>query len=270
MLAARVYDVAGTGALMHYLDRRGGDPPVLAIHGLGCAGSDFAPLWRAAEPPLAARRLLVPDLLGFGVSHRPEWFDYTLPRQAALLWSWLDELGVRVVDLVGHSMGGTIATLMALAASDRVARLVVVEPNLVASDATVSAQVAAQAARDFVAGFPTWFERQREEGAPAGWLATLRQADPLAFWRSAHSLVLTGQDPGLLDAFLRLQVPRAFIAGERTMRVSPPRSIPAIERAGVPVHVVPGAGHAVMEDNPEGFLAAVSSALVAEAGPPAG
>ena len=60
------------------------------------------------------------------------------------------------------------------------------------------------------------------------------------------------------DVLLGLPMPRAVVEGERSGWLA---GDPAIRAAGIPVHVVPDAGHTMMLDNPVGFAAAVVAAL---------
>ncbi len=67
------------------------------------------------------RQLLVYDRRGVGDSDRPD--DYGLEHQLADLSAVVDEAGWDRFDLVGHSMGGFIATAFAIRHPDRVNRL---------------------------------------------------------------------------------------------------------------------------------------------------
>lgn len=99
-------------------------PPLLFLHGWGAshkywlhAFSGFAPRWRC----------LAPDLPGFGLSEKPAR-DYTVEGLSRWVGGFLDRLNIPRVTLVGHSMGGTIALLFALANPGRVEKLALVNP----------------------------------------------------------------------------------------------------------------------------------------------
>jgi len=99
----------------------GDGAPLLLLHGWGVSSQLFEPL----VPMLAAgRRLIVPDLPGFGETPPPPaaWSsgDY-----AAWVAALLDRTGVERCDVVGHSNGGRIALALAARHADRVHRLVV-------------------------------------------------------------------------------------------------------------------------------------------------
>lgn len=99
-------------------------PAALLLHGwLDNAGS-FAPLARA----LPGRRLWIPDLPGHGRSgHRPPGTWYHFVDYVSDVMALAQALGLDEFDLVGHSMGGAIATLVAAAYPERIRRLVLVE-----------------------------------------------------------------------------------------------------------------------------------------------
>ncbi|MFJ8444193.1 alpha/beta fold hydrolase [Kitasatospora griseola] len=96
------------------------DGPVLVLlHGLGLGAADFADVL----PELAAdRRVLALDLRGHGGSDRPG--AYTLDLLCGDVLAALDALGPARVDLLGHSMGGVVAYLLAGRHPERVRRLV--------------------------------------------------------------------------------------------------------------------------------------------------
>jgi pimeloyl-ACP methyl ester carboxylesterase len=98
------------GGEVQIVDRgpRDGDPIVL-IHCFTCAID-----WWDATMPLLARnhRVIAIDLLGHGGSEKPA-SGYSIPDQADLVAAALQRLGVRRAEVVGHSLGGTVAVGLA-------------------------------------------------------------------------------------------------------------------------------------------------------------
>ena len=248
----RYHDLPGTrpGA--------GGDAarPLLLVHGLGCAGScDYPRL--AREPALAGRRLLLVDLLGFGFSDRPEGFGYAVEDHAAALAELLDGLDLPPLDLFGHSMGGAVAIVLATLRPERVARLALGEPNLVAGGGLFSRPIAAMAEAEWVArGHARTVRAAAAQGDPI-WAGSAAAASPLAFHRGACSLVRGGA-PAWLDQLAALRLPRAAIYGARSL---PDADADRLTALGLPLHVVPEAGHSMAWENPAGLAEALAAAL---------
>ena len=98
--------------------------PVMMIHGSG-PGVTAWPNWRLVIPELAKnRRVIAPDMLGFGYSERPEDQIYNRERWVKHAIGVLDELGLDQVDLVGNSFGGGLALALAIEHPQRIRRLV--------------------------------------------------------------------------------------------------------------------------------------------------
>jgi 2-hydroxymuconate-semialdehyde hydrolase len=98
--------------------------PVLLIHGSGPGVSAWAN-WRLTIPALAAgRRVIAPDMVGFGYSERPNGVRYNLDTWVAQAVGLLDALKIEQADLVGNSFGGGLALALAIRHPKRVRRLV--------------------------------------------------------------------------------------------------------------------------------------------------
>src|SRR5262245_37812146 len=106
-------------------------PPLVMLHGWAASHkfwkycfSAFSPRWR----------VVAPDLVGFGISEKPDR-DYTLEGYASWLGKSLDSLKLDRVTLVAHSMGATVALLYALQNPGRIQKLVVSNPVIVGKTA---------------------------------------------------------------------------------------------------------------------------------------
>ncbi|EDM48671.1 alpha/beta fold hydrolase [Marinobacter algicola] len=98
--------------------------PVMMIHGSGPGVTAWAN-WRLVIPELAKnRRVVAPDMLGFGYTQRPEDNTYNRERWVAHAIGVLDALDLQQVDLVGNSFGGGLALALAIEYPERVRRLV--------------------------------------------------------------------------------------------------------------------------------------------------
>lgn len=105
-----------------------GQPPVLFVHGSGPGVSAWAN-WRLVLPRLATqRRVVAPDMLGFGYTDRPQPADqsgvYTMDAWVQQAVDLLDALDIAQADLVGNSFGGALSLALAIRHPQRVRRLV--------------------------------------------------------------------------------------------------------------------------------------------------
>ncbi|MFC5139115.1 alpha/beta fold hydrolase [Actinomycetospora rhizophila] len=115
--------VRAAGVLTNYHDHGAGEP-VLLIHGSGPGVSAWAN-WRGVIPQLAARRrVLAPDIIGFGYTERPDHFAFTRENWVEHLIGFLDALELERVSIVGNSFGGALGLWLASRYPNRVERLV--------------------------------------------------------------------------------------------------------------------------------------------------
>ena len=256
----RLHNVTVYGLGVAVASIQSGSSPALTLawlHGLGGASTiQFA---RAAtHPSLAGVTSLLIDLPGFGRSSRPDAWDYTMESQSTVVLEVLSRISEGPVALFGHSMGGSVAILCAERAPDAFRQLIVAEPSLKVGGGPTSAYIAAQEEEAYVCHGHEVLLRATRRGARAGnpeamsWQEAVELASPLAMHRSATSLV-ADRTPPLREIFDTLAVPRALILGASSAYASRP--------AGVPVHIVPNAGHVMMAGSPEGFVTALVAAL---------
>ena len=110
---------AATADVGRIIDLPGGDlqvredgprdaPNIVLLHGFACSMR----WWDGVIPILARdRHVITFDLLGHGGSEKPRQ-GYSMEDQARRVSAALDRLGVRRATIVGHSMGGAVATAL--------------------------------------------------------------------------------------------------------------------------------------------------------------
>ncbi|MEU6254409.1 alpha/beta hydrolase [Streptomyces sp. NPDC047043] len=241
----------GKGSCIRWTETPGAEPARVYVHGLGSVSAVYH-AHIAARPELAGRRSLFVDLPGHGISDRPEHFGYTLEDHADALAAALDAAGLSGAELVAHSMGGSVAVVLAHRRPDLVSRLVLTEANLdpFPPPTAGSSSIHAYEEDAFVDG---GHARVLEHVGPL-WAATMRLADPRALHRSAVGL-RHGSQPAVRSLLEELPIERVYLQGELSGELA---GAEALEAAGVRVLTVAGAGHNVMFDNPDAFTAAVA------------
>lgn len=121
--------VQGESLRMAYMDVQPGSPNnrnVMLLHGKNFCGS----YWYQTAQNLAkyGYRVIIPDQIGFGKSSKPQRIQYTFHLLATLSRDLLDTLRINKVSVVGHSMGGMLATRFSLMFPDRTEKLILENP----------------------------------------------------------------------------------------------------------------------------------------------
>lgn len=112
--------------LVHYRDEGPRDDPlpIVLIHGAAAS----LHTWEGWAAALRGRRRVISfDLPGFGLTGPRSDEDYSIDADARFVLALMDALGVRRAALAGNSLGGEIAWRTALAAPQRVGRLILVD-----------------------------------------------------------------------------------------------------------------------------------------------
>ncbi len=101
---------------------------ILLLHGFGGSATN----WLKTIPLLADEgyRVVAVDLKGFGFSEKRVDVDYSHPSQIEFLDSFVEQLELRNITLVGHSMGGNVATMYYQKYPEKIETLVLVSAAL--------------------------------------------------------------------------------------------------------------------------------------------
>ncbi|MDE3206556.1 MAG: alpha/beta hydrolase [Acidobacteriota bacterium] len=168
--------------------RVGAGHPVLFLHGVGF--TDGAESWSRAIRHLApSHDAIAVDLLGWGDGDRLE-AEYSFAYLVDFVREFQDALGLRSCDVVGHSMGGWVASLLAYESPQRVDRLV-----LVASGGTATRPL----------GSMTRFEPPASAGEIRRALIDQRgHPDDAATEALARAQFERGRTPGRVEAYRRI------------------------------------------------------------------
>ena len=128
-VAFHAFASQGQALKMAYLDVRPTTPTgktILLLH-----GKNFnAAYWEETIKALQNKgfRVIAPDQIGFGKSTKPTQYQYSFHQLAANTKSILDSLKISKVIVVGHSMGGMLATRFALTYREMTEKLILENP----------------------------------------------------------------------------------------------------------------------------------------------
>ena len=122
-------EVAGLPQRIHYHEQGEGEA-VIFLHGAGGGASGYSN-FKGNYPEFAEAgfRSIVPDLIGYGLSSKPDLEQYDLDLFIAGIKGLVDGLGLEKITLLGNSLGGAVALGYALAHPDDVARLILMAPG---------------------------------------------------------------------------------------------------------------------------------------------
>jgi len=113
------------GNKIRYLESGTSGKSLVLIHGLGAS----AERWEFVLPFFEKHfRVIVPDLIGFGLSDKPV-ADYTIEFFSKFLFSFLEKIKITKPILIGSSLGGQITADFAANYSNMVEKLILISPS---------------------------------------------------------------------------------------------------------------------------------------------
>lgn len=226
--------------------------PLVLLHGL----SGSSRWWKRNVLELARDfRVLVPDMLGFGRTRLRGRLP-AIPRLAEVLAEWMGRLRLGPVALVGHSMGGQIATHLAARFPERLRHLVLVDSAGIPRPLTPRGVVrfAADLAPPSRWGDPAFLPVIAGDALFAG---------PRTILRAIAHIMRDDVRPLLPE----VRVPTLVVWGERDTLI--PMAHAREFHEGIPgarLVVLAGAAHNPMVDRPEAFNRTVRDFLLEEGG----
>jgi lipase len=234
--------------------------PVVFVHGLFQMLGDLG----AAEF-LAPRLAIIPDLPGYAGNRSIDPGNLSIERAAEYLHEQIHSAGFDKAHIVGHSVGGAVAVLLADRYPNHVASVVNVEGNFTLKDAFWSAKIARMDGREAETLLDSY------AADPAGWLTRagivptaeavasaqrgLNAQPPATVQAMARSVVQTTAEPSYLErvkAVLESGIPFHLVAGERS-RASWDVPEFALQEA-TSLTIQPAVGHMMMLEDRLGFL----------------
>ena len=240
--------VGGVGLTVAVAGRDGGLAPVVFLHGFGSTKEDYLDI--AGQRAFTGRPFLAYDAPGCGDTCCEDLSRLSIPFLVKTARAVLDYAGIRRFHLVGHSMGGLTALLLAYQEPGRVLSLVDIEGNLAPEDCFLSRQILTHPADDDDGFLGKFTERARRSPSASSALfaASLRhKVRPGAVRGIFESMVDLSDHDDLMAKFLALPCPRMFMYGEENSALS---YLAALAAGGVELAEIPHSGHWPMYANP--------------------
>lgn len=239
------------------------DPPVLFIHGLGTSGEEFKDA--LTNEWMEDQSIYIIDLLGYGKSDKPDCFSYSVEKQALIIHGIIKALGLSRVNVVAHSMGGTIGICLSKMYPEVVEKLILIEGNIIPNGGKISKTIKAYGSEEaFSQNYKEFIERYNKPSFPPAYnfYKTLLQTKPFVVYRTAVSTLETVTDQFYHD-YLKMELPRYYIAGADSYYKVSKEVIDDFNANNIGFSVVSNATHSVMTSNPEEFYKTLySQALI--------
>ena len=255
------------GVRLHYSEAGSGEPALVLLHAFPLHAGMWAPQLEALSP---GRRVVAPDLLGFGGSEAPDsMYRYTMLGFADLVAGLLDRLGLDRVVLGGLSMGGYVAFAFLRQYPERVSALILADTRASADTTAVFERRTDQ--QDQVARIGT---TALIEVLLAGLLSDHTKSDRLDLVEQVRRLMANPaagfigaleamkHRPDATEELASISVPTLVVVGEDDALSPPDVARDMHERIeGSRLAVLPRAGHLSNLEAAEEFNAAVADFL---------
>lgn len=246
----------------------GDGPPLLMIGGLASDSASWAPITAALG---STHKLIMPDNRACGQT-RDDGRKLTLRHYVDDMIALLDHLGLRSVDVLGHSMGGSIAMELSATRPDRINRVVLAAsaPSLprhsrAVIDSLAALREAGAPDEHWFRSFFCWLFHPDLFTDPRAVDAAIAMAMRYPFRQSVEAMrrqVDAMRDVDLANKINAISARGLVLAGERDLLF--PSDL--IEAAFAPydnfqVKIIPGSAHSVHWDQPKEFSSSVLNFL---------
>ena len=241
-------NVRGVDLSISAIHRAGAGEPILFLHGFASTKEDYADIARL--PMFSGRPFIAYDAPGCGESLCSDLSTVGIPLLVETARAVLEHMEVKSFHVVGHSMGGLTALMLAHEEGERVISFVDIEGNVAPEDCFLSRQIFTYPADDpyeFLADFIERI-RQSSEFSSSLYAASLKhKVRPEAVRGIFTSMVELSDHGDLMTRFLGLSCKKMFMYGEQNSHLS---YLSRLQEAGVTLARISRSGHFPMYSNP--------------------
>ncbi|KAL5360158.1 alpha/beta-hydrolase [Aspergillus floccosus] len=234
-------------------------PPILFLHGFGSCKEDLTDIY--IHPAFKNYGYLAFDAPGCGHTESDDLSVTNIPFMVATAEAVLAHFQIERFHLVGHSMGGLTALLLAHQHPHRVLSFVDIKGNLAPEDCFLSRQIFEFPADDpevFWEAFIMRTATTESYGSPL-YASTLHARVRAGAVRAIfESMVRLSDEEDLLGMFLALPCSKMFMFGEENRELS---YLPRLEKEGVQLAMIMESGHFPMYSNPPEMYRRISEFL---------
>ena len=240
--------VDGTEVTVSAMRRDGEKAPIVFLHGFGSTKEDYADIQR--HEALSAHGVLAYDAPGCGKTDCDDTRQINIPFLVKTALKMLDAEDIQRFHIVGHSMGGLTALMLASACPERILSFCNIEGNIAPEDCFLSRQIHDYPADDPQTFLDAFIERALK--APA-WSSPLfasalqHKVRAEAVHGIFKSMVDLSDNGNLMDRFLSLPCAKMFMYGAQNASLS---YLSHISKHGVELAEIPQCGHFPMYSNP--------------------
>jgi len=222
--------------------------PLVFLHGFGSTKEDYADV--VQQEQLANRPVLAYDAPGCGATTCSDLTALSIPFLVAIAEQVLRAERIERYHLIGHSMGGLTALLLADRNPTAVAGMVNIEGNVAAEDCFLSRQIVSHPhddPREFLADFADRVSGSRYYSSNLFAASLPHKVRADAVKPIFDSMVDLSDHGQLLERFLALPLPKMFMYGEQNSSLS---YLPRLADEGVELAEITRSAHFPMYSNP--------------------
>ncbi len=215
------FEIDGVSLNVAAMHREGERPPVVFLHGFGSTKEDYADA--AFYPQFENRRLIAFDAPGCGETACADLSALSIPFLKRTAETVLRHFGVGRFHLVGHSMGGLTALMLAGDNRDSVLSFANIEGNVAPEDCFLSRQVLEYPADDpaeFLRAFGERAWNTASFSSPLYSAALHHKVRAEAVAPIFRSMVALSDNEDLMSRFTSLPCPKMFVYGEQNRSLS--------------------------------------------------